>query len=137
MRSTTPAVIGGLGTAALGLLYANYVFGPTEAEVATWGEVALVGGIVLILGAIGSKWTHSTLVRLALALICSAVALLHLPPVVLWALFHGSGISDGSPSSGFVAHWAYLLPHLLVAATCLFAAYWLVRRIEAPSASLS
>ena len=136
MRSTTPTVMGGLGTAVLGLLYANYAFGPTEAEVAKWGEVALVGGIMLVLGAIVAKRTHSAVVRLVLALGCSAVALLHLPPIVLWGVFHASGISDGSPPSSFVAHWAYGLPHLIVAAACLFAAYWLVRRDEAPVAGI-
>jgi hypothetical protein len=33
-------------------------------------------------------------------------------PVLLWFSFHGTGISDGTPTSAFVAHWATSLPHL-------------------------
>lgn len=128
MRTTTPMTIGGLGAAVLGLLYANYAFGPTEAEVATWGRAALIGGVGLVLGAIVVKHTRSAPVRLVLGLASAAMALFNVIPAIFWAMFHGRGISDGSPPTSFVADWALGLPHLAVAAVCLFAAYGITGR---------
>lgn len=136
MRATTPVTIGGLGAAALGLLYANYAFGPTEAEVATWGRAALIGGIGLVLAGIAAKRTQSAVIRLVLGLACGAMALFNVLPAILWAVFHGSGISDGSPPTSFVAHWALGLPHLAVAAVCLYAAYRLTGRDTGPAADI-
>jgi hypothetical protein len=82
---------------ALGLPYLMSAFGPTEAEVRVWG------------------W-------LCLALVCAAIGMLQVPAALLWFLFHGSGISDGSPPSAFVAHWAYALPHLALLALSVLAA---------------
>ncbi|SEN56212.1 hypothetical protein SAMN05444955_11456 [Lihuaxuella thermophila] len=52
-------------------------------------------------------------------MIFSLLLLAQLPPIALWMVFHGSGISDGTPPSDFVAHWAWALPHLLLAVTTL------------------
>ncbi len=114
--------MGGLGAAALGLLYAGYAFGPTEAEVAAWGRVAVILGAALVVGAAAQVATSAALVRVAMPLVAVTTALMQLPPIVLWFVFHGSGISDGTPPSSFVAHWAYALPHAVVVALCIVGA---------------
>ena len=127
--------LGGLGAVALGLLYAGYAFGPTEAEVAGWGRVAIILGVALILvtAARAVAKPVMTLVVSATTLVAVATALIQLPPIVLWFVFHGSGISDGTPPSSFVAHWAYALPHAIVAALCLGGALAYARRAGAPA----
>ena len=121
------AVGGGLGATALGLLYATYAFGPTEAEVAMWGTVAFFAGLAIVIGAAGLQVARPGALRLGIALLTGAVALLQGPPILLWFIFHGAGISDGSPHTPFVAHWAYALPHVIVAALCVVAALGLAR----------
>lgn len=115
---------------ALGLLYTGYAFGPTEAEVAGWGRVAIILGVALILVTAARAVATS-----AMALVVSATALIQLPPIVLWFVFHGSGISDGTPPSSFVAHWAYALPHAIVAALCLGGARAYARRASTPASA--
>lgn len=121
------AGIAGLGAVALGLLYANHTFGPTEAEVVKWGRIAIALGAVTAAIAVVTAWLPLAAIRLALAAGSTAISLMQLPPVAAWFLFHGSGISDGSPPSAFVAHWAYSLPHLAVAVLGLAATVQLVR----------
>lgn len=40
--------------------------------------------------------------------------LIQIPAIILWLLFNGHGISDGSPPSSFVAHWIFAIPHLVI-----------------------
>lgn len=146
-KNTLLTIPGGLGAAMLGLLYVNHAFGPTEAEVASWGQIAFYSGLAItLLSLIVRRAGRGTttdpaaaagpsvgdgvvnLLRPLLALAASALALLQIPPAILWFLFHNSGISDGSPPSAFVAHWAYAIPHILVGALCLGAVYQLFRR---------
>ncbi len=102
----------GAGSLFLGMAYVAHVFGPTEAEVVTWGKVStglgVVLGILSVVGGIGP----SGLVQVIAALLCGGSALLQVLPIALWVTFHGSGISDGTPPSPFVAHWGYALPHV-------------------------
>lgn len=102
------------GAVLLGLPYVLRAFGPTEAEVVRWGEISVGVGIAL-----GIAWLISRLVpygflRWLLMLGAAAVALLQPFPVWLWLVFHGNGISDGTPPASFVAHWTYALPHLVL-----------------------
>jgi hypothetical protein len=100
------------GAVLLGLPYVLRAFGPTEAEVVRWGEISIGVGIAL-----GVAWLISRIVpygflRWLLTLGSAAVALLQPLPAWLWLVFHGTGISDGTPPASFVAHWTYALPHL-------------------------
>lgn len=130
-RLLVAAALAGLGTVLLGLLYTNHAFGPTEAEVVDWGRIAIVLGAILGVGAIVAARVRHAVVVLFLAIDCAAVAALQVPPIGLWILFHGTGISDGSPPSAFVAHWAYGLPHVAVAAAGLYAMLGLLRHARA------
>lgn len=122
---------------ALGLAYVFHAFGPTEAEVVTWGLVCVwLGGVLVVASLLLARSQH-ILANVALALGFSTLALLQLLPAGLWFIFHGRGISDGTPPSQFVAHWAYALPHLLLAVTSALVVHrtvqGLVRSISPPS----
>ena len=121
------------GSILLGLPHLLRAFGPTEAEVVSWGQVALLTGIALAALALLLWRSRRKLAQLVLSLGYGWLALLQVLPIALWILFHGSGISDGSPPSAFVAHWAYALPHLalfLLSGTCCASA---CRRAGFPS----
>ncbi|MGC9523079.1 MAG: hypothetical protein ACP5HG_14495 [Anaerolineae bacterium] len=128
--SASLAILGSLTAAALGLPYVTYAFGPTEAEVADWGQITFYIGLGLAILAVVGRRLGYGFMRVLLAIGMSALALMQLPPALLWFVFHNSGISDGTPPSAFVAHWAYALPHIAVAALCLAAVYQL---LNAPS----
>jgi hypothetical protein len=100
------------GSILLGLPYLYRAFGPTEAEVVSWGQVAIttgavLAGLALILWRQRPQWG-----KIVLSLGYGWLALMQVLPIVLWLVFHGAGISDGSPPSPFTAHWAFALPHL-------------------------
>lgn len=107
-------LVGSIGAILLGLPYIFRAFGPTEAEVASWGEFSLYTGIVLTLLAVGVGRNTKKLFRGILALGYLFLAFLQVLPIFLWFTFHGTGISDGTPPSAFVAHWGYAIPHLAV-----------------------
>ncbi|NBD35946.1 MAG: hypothetical protein GVY30_08095, partial [Chloroflexi bacterium] len=79
----------GAGSLFLGMAYVAHVFGPTEAEVVTWGKVSVGLGVALgiwgIIGGIGP----SGLVQVIAALLCGGSALLQVLPIALWVTFHG------------------------------------------------
>ena len=78
---------------------------------------------------VGAWRSHSRIIQGVAGLGWGIVALLQVPPVLLWFAFHGSGISDGTPPSTFVAHWAYSIPHLaLLAASAVMVRTLLARR---------
>jgi hypothetical protein len=110
----TAMLLGGFGAILLGLPYIFHAFGPTEAQVVIWGWVSLCIGVVLLFLAVGLGRSKERLAKVALASGYIILALLQVPPVVLWFAFHGSGISDGTPPSTFVAHWGYSVPHLVL-----------------------
>lgn len=118
---------GAIGGVLLGLPYIFHAFGPTEAEVARWGVVCALAGIVLLPPAVGMGRSSSKYLKVGLGSGYAALALIQVPPIFLWLAFHGAGISDGTPPSGFVAHWGYALPHLAALIVCLKAARQLVR----------
>ena len=121
-------LVGGIGTILLGLPYVLHAFGPTEAEVVTWGRLSLYLGTVLILLSIGIARSDGRAAKLFLSLGYTGLALFQVLPILLWFAFHGSGVSDGSPSSAFVAHWLYSIPHfalLIVSLVVLYQLWWL------------
>jgi hypothetical protein len=116
MRRILLIFLGGAGCISLGLAYVLHAFGPTEAEVVCWGWVSIWLGLALAPLTVGIRHSSSRIIRGIAALGWCFAALLQLPPILLWFAFHGSGISDGTPPSAFVAHWAYAIPHLAVLA---------------------
>ena len=115
------------GAVLLGLPYIVHAFGPTEAEVVTWGQVSVLAGAVMLLLSAAAGRSRAAAARGALALGFGLLALLQVPPAILWFAFHGTGISDGSPPSAFVAHWGFALPHLALLAVCLAVVYGRLR----------
>ena len=116
VRLALLAILSGTGCMALGLAYVLHAFGPTEAEVVRWGEASICMGFALLLTTrVGCS--RSRVTRSIASLGFVIVALLQVPPTLLWFAFHGTGISDGTPPSAFVAHWAYSLPHLALLVT--------------------
>lgn len=119
-------LLGSSGSILLGLPYLLYAFGPTEAEVARWGLASVAIGLALWpLGMIA--WCGGgRIVKILAVLGYGLLALLQILPIFLWFSFHGYGISDGTPSSAFVAHWVYAGPHialLILSGAVLVAAF--------------
>ena len=93
-----------------------------------WGRVSIYLGLAAGPLTVGAWRSHSRIIEGAAGLGWVIVALLQVPPILLWLAFHGSGISDGTPPSTFVAHWAYSIPHLaLLAASAAIACTLLAR----------
>ena len=118
---------GGIGAILLGLPYIFHGFGPTEAEVVTWGRISIYIGASLILLSIGIGHSHASAAKALLSLGYIGLGLIQLLPIFLWFTFHGSGISDGTPPSAFVAHWLYSIPHvalLIVSLMILYQLWW-------------
>ena len=109
--------LGSAGSVSLGLAYVLQAFGPTEAEVRLWGQVAICLGFALAPLAVCIRHGSPRVLKGIAGLGWSTVALLQVLPILLWFTFHGSGISDGTPTSTFVAHWAYAIPHVAVLIT--------------------
>ena len=116
---------GGIGAILLGLSYIFYAFGPTEAEVVTWGWISLYMGTCLILLSFGIGRSKKRAAKVFLSLAYIGLALLQLVPLILWFTFHGSGISDGIPPSTFIAHWTYSIPHVALLIVRLVVLYQL------------
>jgi len=123
MRRVLLIFLGGAGCISLGLAYVLHTFGPTEAEVVLWGRVSIWLGLALAPLTVSLESSSPRIIRGLAGLGWGFVALFQLPPILLWFVFHGSGISDGTPPSAFVAHWAYAIPHLAVLATSLAILY--------------
>ena len=121
MKNINLMVIGGVGAIVLGLPYMYRAFGPTEAEVVLWGKVSLYIGIVLVLlSLVAGHKRARVVIKPILGLGYLILSVLQVPPIFLWFLFHGSGISDGTPPSSFVAHWGYAIPHIILLTICVF-----------------
>jgi hypothetical protein len=131
MKKVAVMLVGSIGAILLGLPYIFRAFGPTEAEVASWGEVSLYTGIVLTLLAVAIGRNTKKFFRGILALGYLFLALLQVLPIFLWFTFHGTGISDGTPPSPFVAHWGYAIPHLAVLVVSLAATVSMLKGDEA------
>ncbi|MBN1429989.1 MAG: hypothetical protein JXB07_16590 [Anaerolineae bacterium] len=128
MKKVIAMLIGGIGSILLGLPYILHAFGPTEAEVMTWGQVSLYTGIVLVCLSAGIGRNNNIAARLVLALGYVVLILLQVHPIFLWFTFHGTGISDGTPPSTFVAHWCYATPHIALVIVSLLVLYYLAQR---------
>ena len=101
----------GLFTIGVGIPYIFGLFGPTEAEVGTWGNAAIFLGVIIL---ILSIFVTIRFFAIVLASVLLIVVLIQIPPTILWFIFHGHGISDGTPPSWFTAHWGFAIPHIFV-----------------------
>jgi heme/copper-type cytochrome/quinol oxidase subunit 4 len=98
-------------TVLTGLLYVLRVFGQIESEVVFWGIVAVMLGSAVTFLAINRR-ENAKLVKIILMFL---LALIQLPPILLWFSFNGNSIFDGTASSDFLAHWLFATPHIVIA----------------------
>jgi hypothetical protein len=106
--------IGAVGAILLGFPYIFGAFGPTEVEVQIWGVVSVGIGAFLGLLCLAIGRSNKRIAKVALALGYIFLALFQVLPIYLWFMFHGYGISDGTPPSAFVAHWGYSISHIIL-----------------------
>lgn len=141
-----PSTWAAIGAVLIGLPYALRLFGDVEAEVTHWGWVSMgLGGLLAALawvarvhdgaGRVADRPRLTAIVAATTAATLAAIALMQALPALLWVLFHGHEITDGSPPGGFVGHWALALPHVAVAAIALVALRGLLRARRGTDAS--
>lgn len=102
----------GLLSILLGSTYIFGMYGPTEIEVAQWGLVECIVGFLLM--GTGLIISERISVRIFIGLVLLFNLMMQVLPAILWFVFNGTGISDGSPHSAFVASWIYSLPHIII-----------------------
>lgn len=112
----------GLVAIGVGLPYIFKAFGPSEHILVTWGKSTVLIGAVLLFGSLLIKGQISKIQKLILTLGCFGLAIIQAPPIVLWFVFHGSGIDEYNQSN-FVAHWGYALPHTVLFLICVLTLY--------------
>lgn len=95
----------------IGLIYALGLYGSTEVEVNQWGIITMLGGIITISISIikGNRF-----IRVIMIFLIVLISMAQVPPIALWITFHGYTITDGTPPSSFVAHWAFAIPHIFI-----------------------
>ena len=86
-----------------------------------WGKVSLYLGVALILVSVALGRKSTRFAKVILGVGYFILALLQVPPILLWFAFHGSGIAGG-PSS-FVAHWGYSIPHIMLLTVSIIILY--------------
>ncbi|MDD2246568.1 MAG: hypothetical protein PHC39_05755 [Proteiniphilum sp.] len=116
-----------IGNILLGYSYVHEWYGVLESEVQYWGYFSEVLGLLLLILAWMPHKGNFTRVILSICLV------IQIPPIILWFIFHGGEITDYVPafSDQFVAHWAFSVPHILLAAMCVY----LLKLIKRNSAS--
>ena len=115
------AVVTGALAAVVGSLVVARAFGPTEAEVVSWGRLSVVAGLAAIALAFLQRNADRPYLRAATAWALASIASGQVPSIIQWSLFPAAGVSAGLPTSPFVAHWAYALPHAAVLGLALVA----------------
>ncbi|WP_157452362.1 hypothetical protein [Bacillus sp. J33] len=110
MNEKNLKIILGVISILTGLIYVMGVYGPTEAEVSTWGLLAMImGGLMVYFGI--DKGNKTTFISILIVILLSII---QIPAIILWFIFSGSSISDGTPPSYFVANWIYATPHIFI-----------------------
>ncbi|KGP76710.1 hypothetical protein JT05_03075 [Desulfosporosinus sp. Tol-M] len=105
-------IIGAICSIIVSIPYIIHAYGPTEREVVIWGVFSLAWGIILLFLSISMYEKIVTYIGFVI------VGLIQIPPIILWFTFHGYGISDNTPSSSFIAHWGYGIPHIIIFLIC-------------------
>jgi len=105
-----------IGNILLGYSYVHEWYGVLESEVQYWGYFSEALGLLLLT----SAWTP--LKEILTRVILSICLVIQIPPIILWFIFHGSEITDYTPafSDQFIAHWAFSMPHIILAALCVY-----------------
>lgn len=113
-----------------GLVYIANLPGLTSDATGTtirWGWLVLLGGMLALWLAVSSnQGRRSRGVVVGLLMCLGFIFLLQLPPIVAWFAFHGQVISGGPV--GPMGHWAWSLPHIVLAAASADALYLLFFR---------
>jgi lipid-A-disaccharide synthase-like uncharacterized protein len=104
-----------------------------EAEVAQWGQVAILLGIVLLMLSwiLGEK--RDLLSKLVVGIGFSGAMLLQVPPVVLWLTLRVA--TDNTPPYSFVIGGLLAAPHLLLFVVCAFVVLLVFKNEFLPTAS--
>ncbi|NUM48566.1 MAG: hypothetical protein HUU38_27990 [Anaerolineales bacterium] len=123
----TTLFLGALGTIATGLPYVFYLYGSQEAEVAQWGRVAIILGIVLLMLSWVLSEKHGLVSKLLLGLSFSSAAVLQIPPVVLWLTLRVA--TDNTSPYSWVMAGLIALPHLLLFVVCAFVAFRVFKNV--------
>ncbi|MBE3582022.1 MAG: hypothetical protein IMW96_10405 [Thermoanaerobacteraceae bacterium] len=90
------------------------------------GGASRRGMLALWLAVSSNQGRRSREERVGLLMCLGFIFLLQLPPIVAWFAFHGQVINDGPV--GPMGHWAWSLPHIVVAAASAGALYLLFFR---------
>lgn len=127
-------ITGGLGTLLLGLLYIYRVFGPQESDVYSWGYLSFFTGLISLVITILTRNKDSRVVRLILGMVFVFAAIIQIPPIAAWYLFHGHlSLTDTPLQGAFRVHWGFSIPHIIILILSAIAAARLFRwedRIE-------
>lgn len=110
-------IIGAICSIIVSIPYIIHAYGTTEAEVVTWGMFSLAWGIILLFLSISMYEKIVTYIGFLI------VGLIQIPPIILWFIFHGHGISDWTSPSSFIAHWGYSMPHIIIFLICVAILY--------------
>lgn len=100
----------------IGIIYIVGLYGPTEAEVGRWGIISIILGCWLMLC---NLYLNKKILDKLKIIIIIIILLIQIPPIYLWFVFYGRGISDGTPPSTFIAHWGYSIPHIIIVILCI------------------
>lgn len=123
----------GIFSITWGLTYMFGMYGPTEREVSEWGLIEVIVGFLVICTVFFITVRKLRFIKILLAVFLSINMLLQILPTGLWFIFNGTGISDGSPPSNFVASWIYALPHIAICVISLICIVVLFRRQKSDS----
>ncbi|WP_214481372.1 hypothetical protein [Bacillus sp. SM2101] len=115
----------GVLTCFVGFIYLSGLFGHVESEVITWGLfIALLGGSIIFIELQEDK---SKRLKVISSFMLPIIAFLQLLPIYLWFSYYGSSISDGTPSTSFLAHYLFAVPHISTIILCLLSLYPLTK----------
>lgn len=83
-----------------------------------WGiSLVCVGAVVLSL-----RMTSRSTLSLGFQYVSlGLIAVMQIPPIVLWLVFDGQGVGEHGATP--VGHWAWAIPHLILALLALYSGY--------------
>lgn len=92
-------------------------FGEATESIRSFGMVSLVLGVILLflmLIDLSKKNKSGKTTKNSLGVILLILAIIQIGPSILWFLFNNTPLTDGTPQSGFMAHWYYAIPHIII-----------------------
>ncbi|MEW6173728.1 MAG: hypothetical protein AB1510_11815 [Bacillota bacterium] len=125
--SSGTLMFSGVLSMAVGLIYILNLPGLTGDATPTtvpWGYFAVSLGIVVLLWIVLGVNLNQKLCKLFVSINLGVVALLQLPAILAWLLFHGRVISDGPV--GPVGHWLWSVPHIFLGVVSMYSIFILL-----------